>query len=151
MKKLLSIAVSGLFFSAISSLQVANAESLYPVEVTSKTPSVKISKIKIQKLNQLWVLSGVVKRRSYNSAVLPGHIDVTIVKTIAGAQAQILSKDVVDYSPSLSLRRWRSGSRFNLTLPNDLPAGSTIKLKWHKNQSKKHVLSQLIKSQSAWL
>jgi len=146
-KLLLSTAVSSLFFFTLGGLQIAKAGLLYPVEVSSQTPMVKISKIKIQQHNQIWVLSGVVKRHSYNSSALPGHIDVAIMGPNDGKKPQIITESVIDYSPSLSLRRWRSGSRFDITLPNNLPIGSTIKLKWHKN----HVLSQLNKGHSAWL
>ena len=128
-------------------LQTVTAESLYPIEVVSQSLGVKISNIKIQKANQQWILTGVVKRKSYNSSVLPGHIDITIL----GNKKHIVAQTQVGYAPSLSLRRWKAGSHFSFTLPSQIPRGSRIKLQWHKNQSQKHLLSKAYDRQSVWL
>ena len=131
MKKLiLSIFITSLLFSQLLSLAIAKAEILYPVEVSSESTKVRISKVKIQNSNEQLLLSGLVKRRSYNSTVLPGHISYEV----NDAHGKLIHRGDVNYSPSLSLRRWKSGSRFNLVLPNNLPKDSRIKLAWRQGK-----------------
>ncbi|MFK5894978.1 MAG: hypothetical protein QM504_17305 [Pseudomonadota bacterium] len=122
---ILSTIMSVIFFSPFLNLQ-ANAELPYPVAIDAKAAIVNISKIKIQNL----LLSGIVKKRSYNSHVAPGHIKYFIVSD----KEQILKQGVVEYSPTLSLRSWRYGSRFSFVIPENLPAGAHIRLGWHHNQ-----------------
>ena len=113
-------------------LQSAQAELIYPVTIDSKAAKVSISKIKIQKQNDNWVLSGKVKRRSYNSHVSPGHIKYSILSD----KGQVIKQGATNYSPSLSSRRWKYGSRFSFVVPGNLPEGTSIRLGWHHHQSK---------------
>lgn len=140
MKKfMLSSVITVLFVSQFLSLQVARAELLYPVEIDYQPVQVRISRIKIQQDGEQLILSGLIKRRSYNSHVLPGHIDYSIID----GKGQLIKEGMTNYSPSLSLRRWKYGSHFSFSLSKNLPEGSTIKLGWHQNHSKKHISSAL--------
>jgi len=126
----------------LSSLHGISAATEYPIEIISKTPKVTISKVKIDQINGKMILNGLVKRRSYNSSVVPGHIDITI----KDSQNRIITNNTLNYTPSLSLRRWKFGSRFNFVLPADLPADSSVQIGWHPNRSKQHLFSSIDKS-----
>lgn len=54
------------------------AQSQYPIEVKNQPVQVRISQLKIKSgiENESRALSEIVKRRSYNSHILPGHIDL---------------------------------------------------------------------------
>ena len=93
---------------------------------------VRISKIKIQYENEQLILSGLIKRRSYNSRVSPGHINYSIVD----GQGQFIKEGVVNYPMNISSRHSKYGSHFSFVLPDDLPEGSRIKLGWQKNHTK---------------
>jgi len=127
MKKIIfSTIVSSLFLGQLLVMQIAKAELLYPVELSSESTRVRFSKIKIQTHHKQIELSGSIKRRSYNSRVLPGKISYIV----NDGQGNIIKKGGINYSPSLSLRRWKSGSHFSLVLPNDLPKDTRIQLAW---------------------
>jgi|GEM_PF-1721254 len=117
----------------LGNLTPAYANTLYPVEIGGPTPKVKLLRVTIQHENDQHVLRGKVKRSFFNSLVLPGHIDYSIINT----NDQVIEKGIIKYGPSLSLRRWKHGSRFEFILPKNLPETVRIKLDWHKNQGKK--------------
>lgn len=133
MKKLiLSTVLIVLFVSPFLFLQSVRAELIYPVEIDYKPVQVRISRIKMLYENEQLVLKGLIKRRAYNSHVLPGHIAYSIVD----GEGKMIKEGVVRYSNSLSSRRWKYGSHFSFVLPDDLPEGSRIKLGWYKNHSR---------------
>jgi len=99
------------------------------IETISSTSGVKFVKLSIDSDDQAMVLTGRVKRRIYNSRVLPGHIDYLVVNT-AG---ETLGQGAVQYSSSLGLRRWKHGSSFSFQLPEDTPNDAVIKLTFHRN------------------
>ncbi|MFK5986031.1 MAG: hypothetical protein QM479_11485 [Pseudomonadota bacterium] len=58
-------------------------------------------------------LNYAVKKRSYNSYIVPGHIDYLII----AANGKLIRSQTVNYSPSLSQRRWKFGSKFSFFYP----------------------------------
>jgi hypothetical protein len=108
--------------------QGASAELIYPVEIDFKSVQVRISNIKIQSMDEQLILSDLIKRRSYNSRVLPAHI----IYSISDGKGEFIKEGIINYSSSISLRCWKYGSYFRLVLPDNLPEGSPIKLDWHK-------------------
>ena len=117
-----------LFIAQFLLIQMVHAEMPYPVEVNYQPTKVKISNIKVTKEHGMEVISGVIKRRSYNSHALPGHLDVQIIDS----QNVILQQGIIKVS-GLNLRRNRNGHQFHMTLNNKLPEGSYVKLDWHNN------------------
>lgn len=135
----LSIAITSLFISQLFSLQIVNAaEKNFPVKIVSETTTVKLSRVDVKNENQQLVLTGRVKRRSPNTHVVPGHIDVLV-------NGELYNN--LRYSPGRLHKRSVFGSKFNLVLPANLPKGSTIKLKWHRNQSTNHSISAALPMQ----
>ncbi|NOQ79946.1 MAG: hypothetical protein GQ546_11155 [Gammaproteobacteria bacterium] len=130
MKILNRIAVYTLFItSLISTQQMVNAQLLYPVDILYQPTKVRISKIKIERHSHQLVLSGIVKRRAYNSHVLPGHIDYIVFDV----NDQVVAEGAVNFSSSLNLRRLKQGVQFSFLLPNNLSEGSYIKVGWNRN------------------
>lgn len=136
--QLTAITVALLFVQFLL-LQMVHAEMPYPVQVNYQPTKVKISNINVKKEQGMFVISGVIKRRSYNSHALPGHLDVQVVDS----QNEILQQGTIKVS-GLNLRRNRNGRQFRISLDNTLPKGSYIKLDWHDNQmsSSNHSLKQ---------
>lgn len=120
-----------LISSAILSPQIANAELLYPVEIIHQPTKVIISNVKIETRTDQLLLSGKIKRRAYNSYVLPGHIDYVVFDI----NDQVVTEGGVDYSSSLNLRRLKQGTHFSFLLPKDLDEGSYIRIGWNPNHS----------------
>jgi len=110
-------------------LPMAWSKQLYPVDIESDSAKVKFLQVEVHRQNDQLLLTGKVKRRSYNSTVLPGHIDYII----SDSQGQIIAEGVTNYAPSLSLRGWKFGSHFSVNLPDNLPEDSRIKLSWQRN------------------
>ena len=111
------------------------AQSHYPIEVKNQPVQVRISQLKIKSgiendNNEDKVLSGLVKRRSYNSHVLPGHIDYVIFDS----NDDVTHEGAIQVS-GLNLRNSRYGRQFKILLPKNMPEGSHIKIGWHKNQT----------------
>jgi len=132
MKTLKLIAIELLLVSSVLlSSQIANAELLYPVEIIYQPTQVRISNIRIESQSDQLILSGKIKRRAYNSHVLPGHIDYVILDV----NDQIVTEGAVDYSSSLSLRRLKQGAHFSFLLPKVLDEGSYIKIGWNRNHN----------------
>ncbi len=149
MKKMtLLFAISSLFITPLFALKCVNAtEKNYQIEIVPHSPNVKLSRVNIQSENNQFILSGRVKRRSPNTLVFPGHIDV-VVKSDS---SQIIFHKVIRYSPSTLHKRSHFGSQFNFLLPENLPTGSTIKIKWHSNQSSDHLVSILLPTPDAMM
>lgn len=133
---LLKIIALPILFQLIST-NSANAELLYPVEISSQTPQVRINRINIESSNNQMILSGRVKKRAPNVHVIQGHIDYLILSS----NGKIIASNAINYSPRLLHKRSKFGSLFNFVLPDNLPVGSTIKIGWHQNSSKKHLSS----------
>ncbi|MFK5986023.1 MAG: hypothetical protein QM479_11445 [Pseudomonadota bacterium] len=130
MKKfMLSTAITALFVFQVANLQEARAELLYPVKIAYQSMKVRISKIQIQYDDKQLILSGFIKRRSYNSRVLTGHIYYSIMDN----KGQLIKKGRTNYSSGLSLKRWEHGSHFSFVLPENMPEESSIKLGWQRN------------------
>jgi hypothetical protein len=110
-------------------LQASATELLYPVEIKNKPPKVRIYNVKIQQQQDQLVLSGLLKRRSYNSHVLPGHIDYVVIDT----NENVIKQGWTQSPTGLNLRRYRYAHQFQLLLPNDLSEGSRIELSWHQD------------------
>ncbi|MCU7938633.1 MAG: hypothetical protein KZQ64_13595 [gamma proteobacterium symbiont of Bathyaustriella thionipta] len=129
MKKIkMFIVVTILFIFQVLSFQSARAGLLYPVDIDSQPVQVRIFGIKIKKHDKKALLSGQIKRRSYNSHVVPGHIYYSIFN----GNGQTIKEGIVNYSASLSLRRLKQGSYFSFEIPDSLPEGSRIRLGWQK-------------------
>jgi len=122
MKNLLFIILLAFFLNV-------QAQIPYTVDIDSGSAKIKIFNVKIKQHNQNLVLTGSIKRRSYNSKIQPGHINYIIENSLG----KILQQGNSKYAPSLSLRRWKHGGKFTIRLPNNLPKNSKIKLSWHKN------------------
>ncbi len=110
------------------------AQLYYPIEVKNQPVQVRISQMKIkysvENDNEDSVLSGRIKRRSYNSHVLPGHIDYVIIDR----NDEVIHEGAIQVS-GLNLRKNRYGRQFNILLPKNMPEGSHIKVGWHKTQT----------------
>jgi hypothetical protein len=135
MKKFkLSVVIPIVIITQLFVLHNAHAETLYPVKVDYQPTKVRFSKVKVKLtvINQKEqiVLRGVVKRRIYNSHILPDHIDYIVLDS----REQILQQGAIQVS-GINLRHNRYGRQFSLLLPDALPGGSTIKLGWHNNQT----------------
>jgi hypothetical protein len=118
-----------LFFVQFLLLQMVHAEIPYPVQVNYQPTKVKISNIHINKEQGMFIISGVIKRRAYNSHALPGHLDFQIIDS----QNETIQKGIIKVS-GLNLRRNRNGRQFRITLDNKLPKDGHIKLDWHNNK-----------------
>ncbi|RKZ98208.1 MAG: hypothetical protein DRQ43_01825 [Gammaproteobacteria bacterium] len=132
MKTLKLIAIKLFLVSGvILSPKIANAELLYPVEIIYQPTQVRISNIRIEPQSDQLLLSGTIKRRAYNSNVLPGHIDYIVFDV----NDQVVTEGAVNYSSSLSLRRLKQGAHFSFLLPKELDEGSYIRIGWNRNHS----------------
>lgn len=109
-------------------LQMVHADMLYPVQVDYQPTQVKIKNINVKKEHERIIVSGVINRRSYNTHTLPGHLDIQVFDN----QNVILQQSIISVS-GLNLRRNRNGRQFRLSLGNELPKGSYIKVNWHQN------------------
>lgn len=115
-------------------LAVTGSHAIYAEEVAFEIDIVSSSKVRFQNVSIEYdegipVLVGKVKRSVYNSRVSPGHIGY-IVKD---AKGNVLIEGEAEYSPSLSLRRWKFGSSFAIAMPENLPADALIQLGFHRN------------------
>ena len=99
-------------------------------EIDTSTPSVKFQNVSINHDGDRPMLTGKIKRRSYNSSVSPGHIDYIVVSK----DGLTIDQGAIQYSPSLSLRRWKYGSSFSVLLPENLPSHVIIRVGYHRNQ-----------------
>ncbi len=132
MKTLKLIAIKLFLVSGvILSPKIANAELLYPVEIIYQPTQVRISNIRIEPQSDQLLLSGTIKRRAYNSNVLPGHIDYIVFDV----NDQVVTEGAVNYSSSLSLRRLKQGAHFSFLLPKELDEGSYIRIGWNRNHN----------------
>ena len=121
-----------LFISSVLLLpQIASAELLYPVEIIHQPTKVKISNIKIEPQSDQLILSGKIKRRAYNSHVLPGHIDYVVFDV----NNEVVEEGAIDYSSSLSLRRVKQGAHFRFLLPKKMDKGSYVRIGWSQNHT----------------
>jgi len=116
--------------TASSSLN-ANAELLYPVEIIYQPTKVRISNIRIEPRSDQLLLSGTIKRRAYNSHILPGHIDYVVFDV----NDQVVTEGAVEYSSSLNMRRLKQGAHFSFLLPKELNEDSYIRIGWNRNHS----------------
>lgn len=134
MKILNRMATYTLFISSVMlTQQMVYAQLLYPVEILYQPTKVRISNIKIERQSNQLVLSGIVKRRAYNSHVLPGHIDYIVFDI----NDQVVTEGAVNYSSSLNLRQLKQGAQFSFVLPKNLTEGSYIKVGWNRDHSNK--------------
>lgn len=116
-------------FAALS-VSFANADdNPFDVEIVSSN-KVRFESVSIEYLDGIPVLTGKLKRSAYNSKVLPGHVDY-IVKDSQGA---VIIEGGAQYSPSLSLRRWKFGSSFSIAFPKDLPEDVIVQIGYHRNE-----------------
>jgi len=132
MKKMtLLIPFVSLFILQFFTLQVTHADikGTYPIEVVSQSPFVRLYQIAIENHNHQQVLKGRITRLSRNANIALGHIEVVF----KNSKNQLIDTKVVNYSPSSLSKHSRFWSVFNLVLPNHLPMGSTIQIKWHRN------------------
>lgn len=112
------------------------AESTFAIDVVSSN-KVRFENVSIEFEDGIPVLVGKLKRSVYNSRVLPGHVDY-VVKDNKGV---VIVEDGIQYSPSLSLRRWKFGSSFSIALPEDLPKDEIIQVAFHRNEYKPQAYS----------
>jgi hypothetical protein len=105
------------------------AGTLYPVEIKTNSNKLTIFKIKLMPSEKNILLTGVVKRRSYNSHILPGHIDYRIVD----ADKQIFKEGIIRVI-GLNLRKNSYGRAFELFIEEKLPQNSIIQLSWHSGK-----------------
>mgnify|MGYP006995713064 CR=1 FL=1 len=125
------IAVISLFIFQLINLHIVSAsENDYPIEFVSQNPHLTLTKVSIQQ-NQQLILTGKIKRMSRNVHIAPGHLEVVIYNL----NNQPIVKKSVNYSPAILSKHSKFGSQFEMVLPDDLPKGSSIKIKWHSNQS----------------
>ena len=110
------------------SLQVVHADTYYPVQVKAQATTIKFSNIKVTKKNKISVLSGIISRRSYNSHVFPGHLDLEVLNN----NNEIIYQSIIKIT-GLNLRRNRYGRQFIVKVDNELPEASYFKLSWHNN------------------
>ncbi len=130
----LPVVISIAFVLQSMSFTSVYAQSHYPIEVKNQPVQVRLSQLKIksgvESDNDNSVLSGRIKRRSYNSHVLPGHIDYVIIDR----NDEVIHEGAIQVS-GLNLRKNRYGRQFNILLPKNMPEGSHIKIGWHKTQT----------------
>ena len=93
------IYLSALLFLNVE-LQAQTHDFDYSLEQTSKPAQVRLTNMKIMKENYQLILRGKVMRRTYNSHVIPDHIDYEITD----ADDMIVDKGVIDTINSLNLR-----------------------------------------------
>ena len=134
MKKFkLSAVISIVITFQILFLQSLYAQSQYPIEIKHQPVQVNLSNLKIKSVvennQESQLLTGRIKRRAYNSHVLPGHIDYVVL----GRNDEILYEGAIQVS-GLNLRsRSPFGRQFKILLP-ELADGSHIKIGWHSTQ-----------------
>lgn len=117
---------------ALFSTQFVSAnEETFAIDSIS-TNKVRFESLSIEYVEGSPILAGKVKKKSYNTSVLSGHVDY-IIKDSNGA---VIVEGGVQYRPSLALRRWKYGSSFSIELPKDLPADATIQVGFHRNSYK---------------
>ena len=110
----------------------AAAEKL-PQLIMAKSNKVRFEHVVMELQGQHYVLSGKIRRKSYNSQVAPGHIDYAAFDN----EDNLITEGAVRYSPSLSLRRWKHGSTFSIKLPTSVTETATIRISFHKSSTPK--------------
>jgi hypothetical protein len=123
-----SILVMAVFLAVTCSHAIYAEETVFAIDIVSSS-KVRFHNVSIEYDEGIPVLLGKVKRSVYNSRVSPGHVDY-IVKD---AKGNVLMEGGAEYSPSLSLRRWKFGSSFAIALPENLPADALIQVGFHRN------------------
>jgi len=124
---------------ALQSLSV-NAEAAAVNAVNSS--KVEFREVQLLQTDKGLTLGGKIKRRSFNTHVAAGHLDV-VVKDSKG---KVLHQTAGGYVPSLSLRKSRYGSSFSISIPGStsLPKGSVVSVGYHKNDNS--ILEQAMES-----
>lgn len=112
-------------------------ESTFTIDVVSPN-KVRFENVSVvESEDGISVLVGKLKRSVYNSTVLPGHVDYAI----KDGKGVLIVEGGAQYSPSLSLRRWRHGSSFSIALPEELPDDVIVQVGYHRNVYKAQVYS----------
>ena len=133
MKNYTSILISVFIISFLFSTTVVAQNNDISIQKVSANSSVKLNRISIRKTDSGYILEGRVKRRSRNTIVTPGHIDIVI----KNGKNQTEIQKVITYKPARLSKHSRFGSKFQLNLPDNL-SGSAISIRWHNNSSKQH-------------
>lgn len=114
----------------ISNTSVLANTGTATIKVELETHNVVFQNLSFDQIDDGSVVTGKIKKRSYNSRVSPGHIDYAIYD----ASGKLIDEGAVQYTPSFMLRRWKYGSSFSFKVPDNLPRNSTVKVSHHKNQ-----------------
>lgn len=115
---------------ALLSTNAALSEEALPKVEAQVGGGVRFEHVEMENQDGRYVLSGKIKRRSYNSQVAPGHVDYVVYD----GKGSVLTEGAIAYSPSLSLRRWKYGSSFSVLLPETVDKEASVKIAFHKNQ-----------------
>lgn len=124
------IGMAGLIsLSSLSFSQVMADE----FKITSSSQNNKVRFFMLQHAHEkneqgktLSIVKGKLKRRVKNSTIKPGYIRYQLLD----GSGNLLLEGRSDYSPSLSLRDWKSGSRFQIALPFESKVNTHLKLHW---------------------
>ena len=124
--------LAGIGFTGCASNRSNLAESgIFHIE---RMPSGNMSILGVQAFadNDQLVINGRVKRHSATFVDGGGHIDIAVF----GPEGEILEQVSTDYVPRI-IPRWKMrgmrGSYFEIRLPDIPPAGSTVRIAYHRN------------------
>lgn len=109
-------------------LTTVSAEHALNIEVEPTHTPVRIYQLNLLSEDNGHQLTGKIKQRNKQTNLPQGEI-AYVVKNFQGI---LLHHGRVNYSPSLSLQRWKHGSRFEIQLPNNLPENSLIRVGWKR-------------------
>ena len=127
---LLGVVTTGMFLSGCAPKHV-NLITKKGVSIEAiRSARVDISDVAVSEDGNELVITGKVYRRN-PSISGSGHVDVTILDP----SGNVIEKDSVPYTPTTlpktpGARRHR-GSRFEVSLPSVLPAGSKVQVAYH--------------------
>ncbi|NLD38554.1 MAG: hypothetical protein GX654_16970 [Desulfatiglans sp.] len=115
------------FSCASTKVNLLNNKSVKLEKVSDQ--GVRIMKVFVHKENDEMQISGIVKNTSF-VPVTSGHVDIAVISP----EGVILQKISANYLPgTLSNRkRHHQGSRFSADLQSVPPAGSTVRIAFHK-------------------
>jgi|JQIA01.1.fsa_nt_gb hypothetical protein len=105
----------------------------YSVDAVYGNARVLFSRLDVVSDDQGLFIEGKIRRRSANTPVLSGHVDVLVT----AANGDVLLDTTAQYTPSILLRHTNSisqrGSRFKVKLPESMPKDADIKVAYHRN------------------
>jgi hypothetical protein len=118
-----------------------NQKKSYSVDAVYNNNSVLFSRLDVVEGDQGLLLKGKIRRRSANTSVPSGHVDILVSNT----NGDVLLDTAAHYTPAILIRYTNNisqrGSRFTVNLPNELPEDAVIRVTYHKNSFQENATS----------